>query len=73
MAHEIKVGDQVQLKSGGPKMTVSDIGAYNDMAAFGVTKIGEQPRALCRWFDKTKLKDGVFELHELALCDSKYK
>jgi uncharacterized protein YodC (DUF2158 family) len=43
---EIKVGDLVQLKSGGPLMTVEDAGSL------GFTD-GKQ-RALCVWFADDK-------------------
>ena len=40
---EIKAGDVVQLKSGGPPMTVESIGNYELM---------EGPQANCQWFDR---------------------
>ena len=50
MAQEFKVGDVVQLKSGGPLMTV--------------TYVGEQdgaPRVWCSWFvNNTKEEKGTF-------------
>lgn len=49
---EFKVGDVVQLKSGGPKMTIEDIGNYS----FAGTEI----KAKCVWFEGTKQKEGVF-------------
>jgi len=41
----IKVGDVVALKSGGPSMTVAEVGEY-DMK--------------CQWFDGLKLVEGWF-------------
>ena len=43
------VGDVVQLKSGGPKMTIE---AFDDF-------YGTQ-RAICVWFDKTERKSDNF-------------
>ncbi|NHT77540.1 uncharacterized protein DUF2158 [Rhizobium sp. PP-WC-2G-219] len=61
---QIKVGDVVVLKSGGPKMTVSTI----DRRASG----GEL-HAWCDWFvqDKApwKKESGVFALTSLKLTD----
>jgi len=53
MDTEFKAGDVVQLKSGGPKMTVEDVGQY------GMTSTTDQ--AKCIWFDKTKRMEGYFE------------
>ncbi len=46
MAEKYKIGDIVQLKSGGPKMTVK--GDHSD---------GE---IHCQWFSGSKLSDGWF-------------
>lgn len=43
------VGDVVRLKSGGPKMTVTQIGE----------RLGA-PTVWCSWFDGTKKLDGDF-------------
>lgn len=51
---DLKDGDQVQLKSGGPVMTIESIGSYN-----GVQK------ALCIWFDGAKKSSDVFALPTL--------
>jgi uncharacterized protein YodC (DUF2158 family) len=57
---DFKRGDTVQLKSGGPKMTINDIGEY-DYQDF--------QSALCDWFiqDKApwKKEKGTFPLHSL--------
>ena len=47
---EIKVGDVVRLKSGGPAMTV--------------TAIDEQ-KAFCEWFESTEQHQGTFVLAAL--------
>ncbi len=49
MADPINIGDVVQLKSGGPKMTVTDVG-----------DIRGQPTVWCVWFDKDEEKRGYF-------------
>jgi uncharacterized protein YodC (DUF2158 family) len=45
------IGDTVQLKSGGPIMTLG-----NEMAAGGWK---------CQWFSGTELKEGLFRLEQL--------
>jgi uncharacterized protein YodC (DUF2158 family) len=57
MDDDFKVGDVVQLKSGGPKMTIEYIGNY----AYSGTEI----KAKCVWFEGTKQKDAVFGLETL--------
>jgi uncharacterized protein YodC (DUF2158 family) len=58
MPDEIKIGDVVKLKSGGPDMTVNEIGKS------GMT--GEGPLAAwCSWFDKGEEKKGTFPLTSL--------
>jgi uncharacterized protein YodC (DUF2158 family) len=51
---EIKDGDTVVLKSGGPNMTVADIGEY-----------GGKRGAKCDWFDGKKRLSEVFVLTSL--------
>lgn len=62
MDHEFKAGDVVRLKSGGPDMTVEDIGKYG----MGATT----DRAKCVWFEGTKRKDDLFELATLRIADT---
>jgi uncharacterized protein YodC (DUF2158 family) len=45
----LKAGDVVELKSGGPKMTIKHVGDN-----YGVIE------AYCQWFDGTKLLEGSF-------------
>jgi uncharacterized protein YodC (DUF2158 family) len=52
MADGVKVGDVVELKSGGPKMTVETIEDYG----------AGHEQAFCVWFEKTKRNDAIFEL-----------
>jgi uncharacterized protein YodC (DUF2158 family) len=52
-------GDVVQLKSGGPRMTIKGIGKY------GI--VPKDENALCEWFDGAKkLTSHVFEFHQLV-------
>jgi uncharacterized protein YodC (DUF2158 family) len=51
---ELNVGDIVQLKSGGPKMTVDDPANYNR-------------KVVCHWFAGGKLNSGQFERETLNL------
>jgi uncharacterized protein YodC (DUF2158 family) len=54
---DIKKGDLVKLKSGGPVMTVQEIDDY--------TMKGSKDDASCVWFDGTEPKEKVFELSTL--------
>ena len=55
MANDFKPGDEVQLKSGGPVMTIEK---------FINTDDGE--KAVCDWFDKSeKPQSRSFPLHSL--------
>ena len=54
---ELKVGDVVTLKSGGPKMTIESI----DVSAGGSHKM-----AYCVWFDEKKIRqESAFQLTSL--------
>jgi len=55
MADQLEVGDVVQLKSGGPKMTITTIDKF----------AGENEKAECVWFDKSNRKDALFQLETL--------
>jgi uncharacterized protein YodC (DUF2158 family) len=60
--HLFEAGYQVQMKSGGPIMTVVD---YNIYGAGEVRK-----KYLCRWFDaKNELKESTFTEPELRRVD----
>ena len=60
MANKFKSGDAVQLKSGGPKMTISKnshiTGSYD-----------------CKWFAGSKLNVGTFAEDELQPYQEKEK
>jgi len=51
-----KVGNVVNLKSGGPKMTIEHIDSKMETIS-------------CSWFNKEKLKNGKFHPDELKLSD----
>lgn len=54
----LKRGAVVELRSGGPVMTIEKIGM----------RYGSPDRyAWCQWFDQMRLRDGVFALHSLAV------
>ena len=53
MAHAFKAGDVVQLKSGGPRMTIEEIGRFGH---------ADRDQAKCVWFDRTTRKEDLFEL-----------
>jgi uncharacterized protein YodC (DUF2158 family) len=55
MNEQIQVGDTVELKSGGPTMTVDEIG-----------NVDRIPKAWCSWFHDTEHKKGVFPLTSLV-------
>lgn len=57
---QIKAGDVVVLKSGGPKMTVSKI---------GIAGGSDTTSAWCDWFEGTKPQKGVFPLTSLQVFE----
>jgi uncharacterized protein YodC (DUF2158 family) len=59
MEDEFKAGDVVQLKSGGPKMTVEDVDRYGYPG-------DSETKAKCVWFEGTKKKEEVFRFATLT-------
>ncbi len=57
MTEQFKAGDMVQLKSGGPRMTIREIEDWDG-----------GPRAWCQWFQGTDSKEGVFPLTSLTIA-----
>lgn len=53
---QLKAGDTVQLKSGGPTMTIDIIEDFFFMS---------NARARCIWFAQDQVKEEFFELHIL--------
>ena len=56
-----KIGDVVILKSGGPPMTVHNLGDYSPM--------GPNPGVMCVWFDNSKKVEDVFHPSTLELYE----
>jgi uncharacterized protein YodC (DUF2158 family) len=56
MANEFQAGDVVQLKSGGPEMTVTEVGL----------DVFEKQTVWCVWFVGTKQEEGTFPPAALA-------
>jgi uncharacterized protein YodC (DUF2158 family) len=57
VAQSFKDGDVVQLKSGGPKMTIDKIAVFFT---------GGNEQARCVWFDGSKRMTDVFSLDSLT-------
>lgn len=53
-----KKGDVVRLKSGGPRMTVSDVDSYG------------QGEVLCTWFDGGRRTQEPFDVETIELVDT---
>ncbi len=61
MSEEVKVGDVVRLKSGGPKMVV---------VAIDTTQFDTELSAWCEWFDeKNKPQKETFKLIAVEKAD----
>jgi uncharacterized protein YodC (DUF2158 family) len=58
MSEQLKKGDTVKLKSGGPVMTIKDIGDYANS--------GHDDAALCVWFVGLNKVEDVFDLATLT-------
>jgi len=56
MSDKINSGDVVQLKSGGPHMTVSNLHTWQG-----------RTEANCDWFEGTKMHNGSFPLTSLKV------
>ncbi|MEX5664631.1 DUF2158 domain-containing protein [Pseudomonas neuropathica] len=58
---EFKKGDVVVMRSGGPKMTVVDLGDYSG-------GLGPKDGVKCQWFDKTKRLEDVFDAESIEIA-----
>ncbi|WP_461483431.1 DUF2158 domain-containing protein [Porticoccus sp.] len=58
-----KKGDTVMIKSGGPIMTIQDLGDYS-------LSCGIENGAMCIWFIDQKPMEKVFDLDTLELYES---
>ena len=57
-------GDLVQLKSGGPSMTLEEYELHGPACSHGETPYTATGRVVCKWFDENK------ELHTEAFLES---
>ncbi len=72
----MNIGDIVQLKSGGPKMTVLRI-LGGDKSNFGLKAADEYLKlrgfangdVVCQWFEGNTLQDGTFKVAGLNKVD----
>lgn len=64
---ELKVGDIVELKSGGPRMTIEEIDSWGPIAfTLGEEMPNyEKDEAKCVWFEGNKKFDSIFKLKAL--------
>jgi uncharacterized protein YodC (DUF2158 family) len=61
---EFKIGDVVQLKSGGPEMTVENIVGVTtskDQSFMYKTAGHSDGELICKWFSGSKLETGMFK------------
>jgi uncharacterized protein YodC (DUF2158 family) len=71
---QLKIGDIVQLKSGGPKMTVQRI-LGSDNSNLGLKAADEflkmrgfkDEDVICQWFEGSSLRDGTFKAESLLI------
>jgi len=77
---DFKVGDLVQLRSGGPVMTIESFGyhrSHPDLAALLYTddekprvEEGKTPSVSCQWFAGEKLQQGEFAPASLVRAEN---
>ena len=60
---KINIGDVVMLKSGGPKMTVSNY-PFMDICGNENENVAE-----CNWFEGDRLVHGTFKVETLMVTD----
>lgn len=66
---EYKIGDIVQLKSGGPRMTIVEIDSWK-RRAFIMGRPSpeyEKDEAKCFWFEGNKKFEDIFSLKSLTI------
>lgn len=56
---QFKIGDTVRLQSGGPVMTVTNVG--NDLT--------DQMTVWCKWFLNQKVEDGSFPIEAVEVAE----
>ena len=69
---ELKTGDIVMLKSGGPKMTIQRfLGDSNEVStkvqdeALKIIKGNKSGDVVCQWFDSNQSKNDIFPVESL--------
>ena len=68
---ELKVGEIVKLKSGGPEMTINSLNqAYN---ADEGTHNGKVVSITAQWFAGKKLDKGTFPIDSVSIVDKESK
>lgn len=67
---EFAIGDVVQLKSGGPKMTVHRIIGGSDLDVLASAFRGADKGDIeCKWFDSGRIESAHFKPQMLALAE----
>jgi uncharacterized protein YodC (DUF2158 family) len=67
--NEFAIGDVVQLKSGGPKMTVHRIIGGSDLDVLASAFKGADKGDIeCKWFDNGRIESAHFKPQMLALA-----
>ena len=61
---KFKIGDTVQLKSGGPEMTVKN---YKALFSLKESNKESDTEVVCQWMEKNKLQQGTFHEDMLDL------
>ena len=62
---DLKKGDTVRLKSGGPLMTITDFGNYGPA--------GPEDGVKCVWFEKNKREEAEFDRAVLEVGSNKMR
>jgi uncharacterized protein YodC (DUF2158 family) len=73
----MNTGDIVQLKSGGPKMTIQRV-IGDDKSNFGLKATDEYLKirgftdgdVICQWFEGDNLRDGTFKISSLIKLEA---
>lgn len=63
----IEIGIIVQLKSGGPRMTVESFGTRLSGDSMSLSSQEDRSKVHCQWFDGKKLLEGTFNVNTLKV------